>query len=103
MRMAAAFTSASSLPKRATAPSTISLTLSGLDTSTGMKHTLSPYSPPMDTVSSPPLRLRSATTTLAPSSRNLRAVARPIPDDAPVMMAVLPLSLSAMLRLSKCR
>ena len=54
-----------------------------------------PPSPPMmATVSSAPARLMSATTTCAPPAASVRAEARPIPDPAPVTMAVLPVKRS---------
>ena len=45
----------------------------------------------MRVVSDPPESLISVTTTLAPSCANKIAVARPIPDAAPVIIATLPL------------
>ena len=45
----------------------------------------------MCTVSDPFLSLISVTTTVAPSWANNIAVARPIPDAAPVIIATLPL------------
>src|SRR5262245_51866487 len=81
---------ASIRPKRATAAATAACTCSLLRTSSGWNMALSP--PNSATTARPFFSLRSATTTAAPAAAKARAPARPMPDAAPVMRAILPLS-----------
>src|SRR5215471_10912309 len=64
-------------------------------TSTANPSTTSPFSLSCPTASRTVSSFTSATATIAPSSRNLRAVARPMPCAAPVMIATLFFSLTS--------
>ena len=96
MRTAAALTSTSRRPNWETAALTMASIWSALEVSTCTNKASPPCSPMRRTVSSPPDRLRSATTTRAPSSTKRSEVRRPMPEDAPVTKATLSLSRSTM-------
>src|SRR5215831_3892939 len=68
---------------------------SRLVTSTANPSTTSPFRLSCPTASRTVSSFTSATATIAPSSRNLRAVARPMPCAAPVMIATLFFSLTS--------
>ena len=68
-------------------------TSAGFVTSAFRKVDSPPKSLIISTVSAPPASSMSETMVFAPSSPNASAVALPIPDDAPVTRAVLPLKL----------
>ena len=77
-------------PKAASTEAKSAATPAGVDTSASKKEAR-PSAPAMArTVSSPPARSMSATATVAPSAANATAVARPMPDDAPVTSATFP-------------
>src|SRR5215469_8766781 len=92
--MPALLTSTSSLPKCLVVAATTADQLSSLVTSSGSKRDAAPM--PSATCR-PSCSSTSPITTLAPSRANMRAVAAPIPDAAPEMMATLPASLIGVL------
>src|SRR5438132_10986102 len=94
--MPALLTSTSSLPKCRVVAATTAAQLSSLVTSSGSNRAEAPI--PSATCR-PSCSSTSAITTLAPSRANRRAVAAPMPDAAPDMMATLPASLMAVLPL----
>src|SRR3984957_21203932 len=83
----------SSPPNFATVPDTIELASSELETSARIAIASPPAVVIRRTVSSAPATLRSTTATLAPSRAKSTAVARPMPEPAPVMSATLFFSL----------
>src|SRR5215471_5951667 len=80
----------SSRPKAATALAIKALTFAASVTSARTKIASPAFSLMRATVSLPPSSFKSETTTLAPSSANLSAAARPIPAPAPVTRATFP-------------
>jgi hypothetical protein len=90
--MAAPLNKISSWPCWLSIVSTIRFTCSACETSTWVKLADPPPAWISLTVSSPPGALLSAATTSAPSRANRCAVARAIPDAAPVTSATRPLS-----------
>ncbi len=92
--MPALFTSTSSRPKRCTMVSNISRTCALLATSatTGCAGG-APSAASSSTVVCAAASRRSFTTTVAPSSAKIVAIARPIPEPAPVTSATRPASL----------
>src|ERR1039458_2849894 len=83
----------SSPPNLATVPDTIALASSEFDTSARIAIASPPALVIRRTVSSAPAALMSTTDTLAPSRAKSTAVARPMPEPAPVIRATLSLSL----------
>src|SRR5580704_10393457 len=83
-------------PNFFTAPDTIALASSEFDTSARIARASPPALVIRRTVSSAPAALTSTTATRAPSRAKSVAVARPIPEPAPVMSATLSLSLIVM-------
>ena len=77
----------SNLPKRATIFSIRDLTSELFDTSVWTNAASPPALVISATVSLPPDSLRSATMTFAPARANANALARPIPEEAPVTRA----------------
>src|SRR6266436_3636636 len=94
--MPALLTSTSSLPKCLVVAATTAAQPSSLVTSSGSNRAAAPMAP---ATCRPSCSSMSAITTLAPSRANRRAVAAPMPDAAPDMMATLPASLIAVLPL----
>src|SRR5262249_52722153 len=92
--MPALLTSTSSLPKCRVVAATTVAQLSSLVTSSGSNRAAAPIA---SATCRPSCSNTSAITTLAPSRANMRAVAAPMPDAAPEMMATLPASLIAVL------
>src|SRR5437899_3057873 len=88
--MPALLTSTSSLPKCLVVAATTAAQLSSLVTSSSSNRAEAPMA---SATSRPSCSSTSAITTLAPSRANMRAVAAPMPDAAPEMMATLPASL----------
>src|SRR5438034_1932039 len=86
-----------SAPKRFTPWSTIRFTSSSTATSPTAACAWPPAFSTSATVSSAALLLMSHTTTRAPSAAKRTAASRPMPMPAPVISAVLPLSLSGIL------
>src|SRR5712692_10303810 len=84
-------------PKRFTPASTIRLTSSSTATSPTAANAWPPAFSTSATVSSAAALLMSHTTTRAPSAAKRTAASRPIPMPAPVISAVLPVSLSGIL------
>src|SRR5438105_10803841 len=80
----------SSLPNRRTVSSTANLHASAEVTSVGMTSAFWPKALISLAASSSALPVRAAKPTCAPSCAMRMAVARPRPDDAPVMSAILP-------------
>ena len=78
---------------------TIACICSSIETSAQTSRASPPSARIISTVSSPPGGVRSTTTTLAPSRANASAVARPMPDPAPVIRATLPSNCRVMLSL----
>src|ERR1700761_7817212 len=78
-------------PNWSTARAIMAAISSSAATSTRMKRAFSPPGPSLRPARalSPVSALRSAITTLAPSIRNRRALARPLPDAPPVITATL--------------
>src|SRR4029077_12508625 len=95
--MPALLTSTSSLPKCRVVAATTAAQSSSLVTSSGSKRAEAPMASATCRAS---CSSTSAMTTLAPSRANMRAVAAPMPDAAPEMMATLPASLIAVLSFS---
>src|ERR1700736_845551 len=95
--MPALLTSTSSLPKCRLVAATTAAQSSSLVTSSGSNRAEAPM--PSATCR-PSCSSTSAITTLAPSRANIRAVAAPMPDAAPEMMATLSASLIAVSSLS---
>ena len=87
--MPALLTSVSMRPHLAMTPLTICAMLSLSVTSTRQPAASPPAASTALTVSSTEVMLMSQTATLAPSAANLRAVARPMPWPAPVMIETL--------------
>src|SRR5215472_14260081 len=92
--MPALLTSTSSLPKCLVVAATTADQLSSLVTSSGSNRAAAPM--PSATCR-PSCSSTSPITTVAPSRANMRAVAAPMPDAAPEMMATLPASLMIVL------
>src|SRR5437867_3828963 len=92
--MPALLTSTSSLPKCLVVAATTAAQLSSLVTSSGSNRAEAPMA---SATCLPSCSSTSPITTLAPSRANMRAVAAPMPDAAPEMMATLPVSLIAVL------
>src|SRR6266481_4943817 len=92
--MPALLTSTSSLPKCLVVAVTTAAQSSSLVTSSGSNRAEAPMA---SAYWRPSCSSTSAITTLAPSRANRRAVAAPMPDAAPEMMATLPASLIAVL------
>src|SRR5215467_2155754 len=92
--MPALLTSTSSLPKCRVVAATTADQLSSLVTSSGSNRAAAPM--PSATWR-PSCSSTSPITTLAPSRANMRAVAAPMPEAAPEMMATLPASLMIVL------
>jgi hypothetical protein len=88
--IAALFTSTSIRPNRSTAAATIARTAAASLTSVG---TPSTRPPPSSFSAAARGSATSATTTRAPSARNRRAYAKPIPAAPPVITATLSASL----------
>src|SRR5262245_52841823 len=88
-RMSATFTSTSSRPKRSRQRATASFTCSSRATSQGALSTLAPVAAQRFTVSSSPSLARSTRNRLAPSLPRRSAIARPMPDAAPVISTTL--------------
>src|SRR6266446_5928667 len=88
--MPALLTSTSSLPKCRVVAATTAAQLSSFVTSSGSNRAEAPMA---SATCRPSCSSTSAITTLAPSRANRRAVAAPMPDAAPEMMATLPASL----------
>src|SRR5712671_5714217 len=95
--MPALLTSTSSLPKCLVVAATTAAQLSSLVTSSGSNRAEAPIA---SATCRPSCSSTSAITTLAPSRANMRAVAVPMPDAAPEMMATLSASLMAVLPFS---
>src|SRR5215471_3594217 len=92
--MPALLTSTSSLPKCRVVAATAAAQLSSWVTSSASNRAEAPISA---ATCWPSCSNMSPITTLAPSRANIRAVAAPIPDAAPEMMAILPASLIGVL------
>lgn len=86
----ALFTATSSVPNASAAASTRAWASAASDTSPVTASALPPRSSISRTVSSSGSLRRPATTTRAPSSAKASAIARPMPEPAPVTRAVLP-------------
>src|SRR5438477_9085066 len=94
--MPALLTSTSSWPKCRVLAATTAAQLSSYVTSSGSNRAEAPMA---SATCRPSCSRTSAITTLAPSRANMRAVAAPMPDAAPEMMATFPASLIAVLPL----
>ena len=81
----------STLPHRSTVPSVYARTWTSSETSAGAANAASPISAAVDRTAS---SFRSTHVTRAPSSAKRIALARPIPDPAPVTMQTFPASRS---------
>src|SRR5215472_12478451 len=92
--MPALLTSTSSFPKCRVVAATTAAQSSSLVTSSGSNRAAAPMA---SATWRPSCSSTSPITTLAPSRANMRAVAAPIPDAAPEMMAILPASLIGVL------
>ena len=83
----------SSRPQRSTVPSVYALTAAASETSAPTANAASPISRATSSTAS---RLMSTQVTRAPSSANRMALARPMPEPAPVTIVTLPASRSPM-------
>ncbi len=86
----ALFTTTSTCPSRSIAASAAVATASWLVTSAGITKALRPSASIASAVSASPSSLRATSATSAPASARATAMTRPIPRDAPVTNAFLP-------------
>ncbi len=86
----ALFTTTSTSPSWSIAVATAPATASWLVTSAGITKALRPTAVMADAVSARPSSLRATSATSAPASASATAMTRPIPRDAPVTNALLP-------------
>jgi hypothetical protein len=95
--MPALFTRMSSRLCASTVAAMASFTSSSREVSVRKKLALPPVASISPTTAFPVSSFSSATSTLAPSAANSRAMARPIPEPAPVISAAFPSSFIARL------